>query len=63
MTAQGFATLANFLCSLTGDGSEDIRNEDLHQALIEAVVTVAAPAQHWVILAQQNQAGLREALL
>lgn len=48
---------------LTGNGPEDVRNEDLHQALVQAVVTVAAPAQHWVVLAEQNQAGLWEALL
>lgn len=63
LTVWCFATLAYFLSSLTGDGPEDIRNEDLHQALVQAVVTVTAPAQHWVILAQQNQAGLRETLL
>lgn len=63
LTVRCFTTLVYFLCSLTGDGSEDIRNEDLHQALVQAVVTVTAPAQHWVILAQQHQAGLRETLL
>lgn len=49
--------------SLTGDGPEDVRDEDLHQALVQAVVTVTAPAQHWVILAQQHQTALRETLL
>lgn len=49
--------------SLTGDGPEDVRDEDLHQALVQAVVTVAAPAQHWVILAQQHQTALGETLL
>lgn len=49
--------------SLTGDGPEDVRDEDLHQALVQAVVTVAAPAQHWVVLAQQNQTALGETLL
>jgi len=49
--------------SLTGDGSEDIRDEDFHQTLVQAVVTVPAPAQHWFILAQQHQAGLWETFL
>lgn len=49
--------------SLTGDGSEDVRDKDLHQALVKAVVTVTAPAQHWFVLTQQHQAGFREALL
>lgn len=48
---------------LTGNGSEDIRDEDLHQALVQAVVTVAAPAQHRLVLAQHNQAGLGETFL
>lgn len=49
--------------NLTGNGPEDVRDEDLHQALVQAVITVTAPAQHRVILAKQNQAGLWEALL
>lgn len=49
--------------SLTGNGPEDIRDENLHQALVQAVVTVAAPAQHRVVFAEQNQAGFWEALL
>lgn len=48
---------------LTGNGSEDIRDEDFYQALVQAVVTVAAPAQHGLVFAQQNQAGFGEAFL
>lgn len=55
--------LCHALQSLTGDGSEDVGDEDLHQALVQAVVTVAAPAQHRLVLAQQHQAGFWEALL
>lgn len=49
--------------SLTGNGPEDVGDENLHQALVQAVVTVAAPAQHRVVLAEQNQAGFWETLL
>ena len=38
----------------TGDGSEDVRDEDLHQGLVQAVVTVSAPAQHRVVLTEQH---------
>lgn len=55
--------LCHALQSLTGDGSEDVGDEDLHQALVQAVVTVTAPAQHRLVLAQQHQAGFWEALL
>lgn len=49
--------------NLTGNGPEDVGDEYLHQALVQAVITVTAPAQHRVILAKQNQAGLWETLL
>lgn len=48
---------------LTGNGSEDIRDEDLYQTLVQTVIAVATPTQHWLVLAQQNQAGLWETFL
>lgn len=55
--------ILHFQQFLTGNGSEDIRDEDFYQALVQAVVTVAAPAQHGLVFAQQNQAGFGEAFL
>lgn len=55
--------ILHFQQILTGNGSEDIGDEDLYQALVQAVVAVSAPAQHRLVLAQQNQAGLGETFL
>lgn len=49
--------------ALTGDGPQHVRDEDLHQALVQHVVTVLGPLQHWLELGQEHQAGLGQPLL
>lgn len=47
----------------TGDGSQHVRDEYLHQRLVQQVVTVSGPAQHRLELAQRHQARLGQPLL
>lgn len=49
--------------ALTGDGPQHVRDEDLHQALVQHVVTVLGPLQHRLELGEEHQAGLGQPLL
>ena len=45
------------------DGPQHIGDEDLHQALVQHVVTVLGPLQHGLELGEEHQAGLGQPLL
>lgn len=47
----------------TGDGSQHIGDEHLHQRLVQQVVALPGPAQYRLKLAQRHQARLGQALL
>lgn len=49
-------SLCEDLEELTGNGSQNVWDEHLHQALVQRVVAVAAPAQHRIVFTQHNQA-------
>lgn len=46
-----------FLASsvLTGNGAQHIRDEDLHQSLVEDVVAAPHPQSDWFIFTQSHQ--------
>lgn len=48
---------------LTRNGSQNIRDEDLHEGLIHQVITGVHPLQHILIPAEQNQSGPWQAAL
>ena len=48
---------------LTGDGPQHLWDQDLHQRLVQHVVTVFGPVQHRLKLTQHHQAGFGETLL
>lgn len=45
---------------LTGNGSQDIRNEDLYKGLVHEMVTGAHPFQHGLVSAQRQELRARE---
>lgn len=47
----------------TGNGSQNVGDEHIHQGLVEEVVTVFSPAQNRLKLTQHHQAGLGQTLL
>lgn len=51
------------LLALTGDGPQNVRDEDLHQALVQHVVTVLGPLQHGLELGEEHQTGSGQPLL
>ena len=48
---------------LTRNGSEHIRDEDLHQGLVHDVIAGTHPLQHRLVPAQHQQPGARQAAL
>lgn len=42
---------------LTGNGSQDIRDEDLHEGLVHEMVAGAHPFEHDLVSAQRHQLG------
>lgn len=49
--------------ALTGDGPQNIRDEDLHQALVQHIVTVLGPLKHRLELGKEHQTGPGQPLL
>ena len=49
--------------ALTGDGPQNIRDEDLHQALVQHIVTVLGPLKHRLELGEEHQTGPGQPLL
>lgn len=45
---------------LTGNGSQDIGDEDLHKGLVHQMVAGAHPLEHSFVSAQRQQLRLRE---
>lgn len=43
--------------ALTGDGPQHVRDEDLHQALVQHIVTALGPLQHGLELGEEHQTG------
>ncbi len=48
---------------LTGNRSQNVWDEHLHQALVQCVVAVTTPAKHWIIFTEQHQTWLGQPLL
>lgn len=51
------------LLALTGDGPQNVRDEDLHQALVQHVVTALGPLQHGLELGEEHQTSSGQPLL
>lgn len=51
---KAFSKVSNGLCECARNGPEDVRDEEVHNALVEDVVTRVEVVYDWLATCQQN---------